>query len=92
MLRDQEKMLQNKPLFKTVVFYRFITVIALYVSPLQELKKKWDEVHGVYQKLPLIIDTLAMKTRKIELEEELSQLQKDIQLFERFKIICVAKD
>ncbi|XP_037550134.1 enkurin [Nematolebias whitei] len=58
----------------------------------EELKKKWDEVHGVYQKLPFIIDTLTMKTRKTELEEELSELQKDIQHFERFKIIYTAKD
>ncbi|XP_017261944.1 enkurin [Kryptolebias marmoratus] len=59
---------------------------------MQGLKKKWDEVNGVYQKLPLIIDTLSKKTHKIQLEEELSQLEKDIRLFERFTTIYISKN
>ncbi|XP_014893732.1 enkurin [Poecilia latipinna] len=49
---------------------------------LKGLKKKWDELHREYQGLPLLIDTPSKKTRKICLEEKMSQLEKDISFFE----------
>ncbi|XP_054876958.1 enkurin-like isoform X2 [Poeciliopsis prolifica] len=59
---------------------------------LKGLKKKWDELHCEYQGLPLLIDTPSKKTRKIRLEEKMSQLEKDISFFERFKTIFIYDD
>uniref|UniRef100_A0A3B3YKD9 Enkurin domain-containing protein n=1 Tax=Poecilia mexicana TaxID=48701 RepID=A0A3B3YKD9_9TELE len=59
---------------------------------LKGLKKKWDELHREYQGLPLLIDTPSKKTRKICLEEKMSQLEKDISFFERFKTIFIYDD
>ncbi|KAM4544261.1 enkurin isoform 1-T1 [Fundulus diaphanus] len=62
------------------------------LAAIEGLKKKWDELHHEYQGLPLIIDTLSKKTRKIRLEEQMSQLQKDISFLERFKTIYIHKN
>ncbi|KAM4719070.1 enkurin [Anableps anableps] len=59
---------------------------------LEGLKKKWDELQHEYQRLPLIIDTLSKKSTKIHLEEKMSQLEKDISFFERFKTIYISDD
>lgn len=64
----------------------------MWLFPFKGLKKKWDELHREYQGLPLIIDTPSKKTRKIRLEEKMSQLEKDISFFERFKTIFIYDD
>ncbi|XP_028288437.1 enkurin-like [Parambassis ranga] len=56
---------------------------------LETLKKNWDKVHHEYQCLPLIIETLSRKTHKLRLEEAMTQLERDINLFERFKTIYI---
>ncbi|XP_013860808.1 enkurin [Austrofundulus limnaeus] len=58
---------------------------------LEGLKKTWGEVHDLYQKLPMIINTMSMKNHKIHLEEELGQLERNICLFERFTNIYISK-
>ncbi|XP_053351232.1 enkurin-like [Clarias gariepinus] len=58
---------------------------------LHGLKKNWDELQHQYQGLSLVIDTLPKKHRKLQLEAEMKQLEKDIELMERHKIIYIAK-
>ncbi|XP_030055149.1 enkurin [Microcaecilia unicolor] len=59
-------------------------------SVLLGLKKNWDEVHHEYQGLSVVIDTLPKKMHKERLETEMKQLERDIQLIERHKIIYIA--
>nr|XP_033787288.1 enkurin [Geotrypetes seraphini] len=54
------------------------------------LKMNWDEVHHEYQGLSVVIDTLPKKIHKERLEMEMKQLERDIQLMERHKIIYIA--
>ncbi|XP_029444533.1 enkurin [Rhinatrema bivittatum] len=56
------------------------------------LKKNWDEVHHEYQGLSVVIDTLPKKMRKERLEMEMKQLERDIHLIERHKIIYIANN
>ncbi|XP_061876944.1 enkurin [Entelurus aequoreus] len=58
---------------------------------LQRLKSNWAELHQEYQRLPVLIDTMARKARKLQLEAEMKQLESDIGLFEKFKTIYIAK-
>lgn len=64
----------------------------MFTSSFQSLKKKWDELYREYQGLPVFIDTLSKKAQKLRLEEKMSQLEKDISLFEKFKTIYISKD
>ncbi|XP_072306456.1 enkurin [Eucyclogobius newberryi] len=57
---------------------------------LEGLKKNWDRNHHEYQGLSLVIDTSSKRARKERLETTLKQLEKDIETFERFKIIYIA--
>nr|XP_015098747.1 enkurin isoform X1 [Vicugna pacos] len=57
---------------------------------LQGLKKKWEEVHKEFQSLSVFIDSISKKIRKQKLEEEMKQLEHDIGVFEKHKIIYVA--
>ncbi|XP_034162440.2 enkurin [Pangasianodon hypophthalmus] len=59
---------------------------------LDGLKKNWDELHHQYQGLSLITDTVPKKHRKDRLESEMKQLEKDIELIERYKTIYIAKN
>ncbi|XP_043945770.1 enkurin [Protopterus annectens] len=59
---------------------------------LQGLKKNWEELHHEYQGLSVVIDTLPKKFHKEKLELEMKQLEKDIDLIERHKIIYIANN
>ncbi|KAK3572507.1 hypothetical protein QTP86_034298 [Hemibagrus guttatus] len=59
---------------------------------LDGLKKNWEELHHQYQGLSVITDTMPKKHRKERLESEMKQLEKDIELMERYKTIYIAKN
>lgn len=59
---------------------------------LQGLKKNWDELHHQFQKLSLVTDTASKKRRKEHLEMKMKQLEKDIEMMERYKIIYIANN
>lgn len=57
---------------------------------LQGLKKNWEEVHKEFQSLSVFIDSIPKKIRKQRLEEEMKQLEHDIGVIEKHKIIYIA--
>ncbi|XP_067559489.1 enkurin isoform X2 [Pseudorca crassidens] len=57
---------------------------------LQGLKKNWEEVHKKFQSLSVFIDSIPKKIRKQKLEEEMKQLEHDIGVLEKHKIIYIA--
>nr|XP_039250817.1 enkurin-like [Styela clava] len=54
------------------------------------LKKNWEELHHQYQGLSVVTDTAPKKNRKERMEAEMKQLERDIELIERHKIIYIA--
>lgn len=59
-------------------------------SPLQGLKKNWEGVQKEFQSLSVFTDSIPKKTRKQKLEEEMKQLEHDIGVIEKHKIIYIA--
>ncbi|XP_074123060.1 enkurin isoform X1 [Sminthopsis crassicaudata] len=59
-------------------------------SVLQGLKKNWEEVHKEFQSLSVFIDSLPKKIRKQKLEAEMKQLEHDIGVIEKHKVIYIA--
>uniref|UniRef100_A0AAY5L2G7 Enkurin domain-containing protein n=1 Tax=Esox lucius TaxID=8010 RepID=A0AAY5L2G7_ESOLU len=59
---------------------------------LQGLKKNWGELHHRYQGLSVVTDTTPKKYRKEHLELEMKQLERDINLIERYKTIYVSNN
>ncbi|XP_055449676.1 enkurin isoform X2 [Psammomys obesus] len=57
---------------------------------LQGLKKNWEEVHKEFQSLSVFIDSIPKKIRKQKLEEEMKQLEHDISIIEKHKVIYIA--
>uniref|UniRef100_G3TF32 Enkurin, TRPC channel interacting protein n=1 Tax=Loxodonta africana TaxID=9785 RepID=G3TF32_LOXAF len=57
---------------------------------LQGLKKNWEVVHKEFQSLSVFIDSIPKKMRKQKLEEEMKQLEHDIGVIEKHKIIYIA--
>ncbi|XP_072507853.1 enkurin [Notamacropus eugenii] len=57
---------------------------------LQGLKKNWEEVHKEFQSLSVFIDSLPKKIRKERLEAEMKQLEHDIGVIEKHKVIYIA--
>ncbi|XP_036616050.1 enkurin isoform X1 [Trichosurus vulpecula] len=57
---------------------------------LQGLKKNWEEVHKEFQSLSVFIDSLPKKVRKERLEAEMKQLEHDIGVIEKHKVIYIA--
>ncbi|CAK6432822.1 unnamed protein product [Pipistrellus nathusii] len=57
---------------------------------LQGLKKNWEEVHKEFQSLSVFVDSLPKKIRKQKLEEEMKQLEHDIGVIEKHKVIYIA--
>uniref|UniRef100_A0A8C8RY87 Enkurin, TRPC channel interacting protein n=1 Tax=Pelusios castaneus TaxID=367368 RepID=A0A8C8RY87_9SAUR len=57
---------------------------------LQGLKKNWEEVHHEFQGLSVEIDTLPKKIHKERLEAQMKQLEHDINIIEKHKIIYIA--
>lgn len=56
------------------------------------LKKNWEELHHQYQGLSVVTDTAPKKARKERMEAEMKQLEKDIELVERHKMIYIAQE
>ncbi|XP_063062235.1 enkurin [Engraulis encrasicolus] len=59
---------------------------------LEGLKKNWEELHHQYQGLSVVTDTTPKKYRKERLELEMKQLEKDIDLIERYKTIYISNN
>jgi len=55
------------------------------------LKKNWEVLHHQYQGLSVVTDTAPKKARKERMEAEMKQLEKDIELIERHKVILVSQ-
>ena len=53
------------------------------------LKKNWEELHHQYQGLSVVTDTTPKKNRKERMEAEMKQLERDIELIEKHKIIYI---
>lgn len=54
------------------------------------LKKNWEELNFQFLTLSLVTDTISKRYRKERLDMELKQLERDIDLVERHKIIYVS--
>jgi len=55
------------------------------------LKKNWEVLHHQYQGLSVVTDTAPKKARKERMEAEMKQLERDIELIERHKVILVSQ-
>jgi len=53
------------------------------------LKKNWEELHHQYQGLSVVTDTAPKKNRKERMEAEMKQLERDIELIEKHKVIYI---
>ena len=60
------------------------------VELLDGLKKNWDELNHKYQGLSVVTDTVSKKAHKEQIEAEMKQLERDIELVERHKVIYIA--
>ncbi|KAK6299822.1 hypothetical protein J4Q44_G00298550 [Coregonus suidteri] len=56
------------------------------------MKKNWGELHHQYQELSVVMDTTPKKYCKERLELEMKQLERDIDLIERYKTIYIANN
>ena len=56
------------------------------------LKKNWEELHHQYQGLSVVTDTTPKKNRKERMEAEMKQLERDIELIEKHKIIYIGNN
>ncbi len=56
------------------------------------LKKNWEDLHHQFQGLSVITDTVMKKARKEKLEAEMKQLETDIDLIEKHKVIYITND
>ena len=56
------------------------------------LKKNWEELHHQYQGLSVVTDTTPKKNRKERMEAEMKQLERDIELMERHKVIYIGNN
>jgi hypothetical protein len=56
------------------------------------MKRKWAEIMKQFQCLPFLIDTVAKIKRKITLEQQLKQIEKDMELLQNNRYIYVYND
>ena len=56
------------------------------------LKQNWEELHHQYQGLSVVTDTLPKKNRKERMEAEMKQLERDIELIEKHKVIYIGNN
>ncbi|KAJ8929900.1 hypothetical protein NQ314_017365 [Rhamnusium bicolor] len=59
---------------------------------LDGLKQNWEELQKQYQGLPILTDTIPKRNRKLKIESDLKQIEKDIVLVERHPYIYVYDD
>ncbi|NWS67723.1 ENKUR protein, partial [Crotophaga sulcirostris] len=62
------------------------------ISLLQGLKKNWEEVYREFQCLPVEIDTIPKRLYKEKLESQMKQLEHDIEVIEKHKVIYIANE
>merc|ERR1711874_239781 len=53
------------------------------------LKANWEDIQDQYQGLSVVTDTAPKKNRKERMEAQMKQLERDIELFEKHKIIYI---
>eukprot|EP00745_Piridium_sociabile_P012489 TRINITY_DN191644_c0_g1_i1.p1 TRINITY_DN191644_c0_g1~~TRINITY_DN191644_c0_g1_i1.p1 ORF type:complete len:252 (-),score=81.66 TRINITY_DN191644_c0_g1_i1:15-770(-) len=53
------------------------------------LKANWEDIHEQYQGLSVVTDTTPKKNRKERMEAQMKQLEKDIEMFEKFCTIYI---
>ncbi|XP_076460904.1 enkurin-like [Babylonia areolata] len=58
-------------------------------SIIDGLKANWEDIHEQYQGLSVVTDTTPKKNRKERMEAQMKQLEKDIELFEKFNTIYI---
>lgn len=58
-------------------------------SIINGLKANWEDIHEQYQGLSVVTDTMPKKNRKERMENAMKQLEKDIELFEKFTTIYI---
>ena len=56
---------------------------------LDGLKTNWEDIHDQYQGLSVVPDTAPKKNRKERMEAQMKQLERDIELFQKHKIIYI---
>jgi len=56
---------------------------------LDGLKANWADVHEQYQGLSVVTDTAPKKNRKERMEAQMKQLERDIELIEKHKVIYI---
>ncbi|NWH64285.1 ENKUR protein, partial [Geococcyx californianus] len=61
-------------------------------SLLQGLKKNWEEVYREFQCLPIQTDTIPKRLYKEKLELQMKQLEHDIEVIEKHKVIYIANE
>ncbi|XP_009897659.1 enkurin [Dryobates pubescens] len=61
-------------------------------SLLQGLRRNWKEVYHEFQRLPVQIDTIPKKLNKEKLETQMKQLEHDIEVIEKHKVIYIADE
>lgn len=54
---------------------------------LDGLKTNWEDMQDRYQSLSVLTDTVGKKYRKERMENQLKQLERDIELLEKHKIV-----
>ena len=74
------------------VYMASLTVIDKRDEILVSLKKSWEELHHQYQGLSVVTDTAPKKARKERMEAEMKQLEKDIEMMEKHKVIYIAQN
>jgi len=53
------------------------------------LKANWEDIQDQYQGLSVVTDTAPKKNRKERMEAQMKQLERDIEMFEKHKIIYI---
>ena len=56
----------------------------------QGLRTNWSDLQHAYQKLSLLTDTLPKKMRREQVESQLDELERFVNLIEKHKVIVVA--
>ncbi|XP_046545897.1 enkurin-like [Haliotis rubra] len=54
------------------------------------LKANWENIHDQYQGLSVVTDTAPKKNRKERMEAQMKQLERDIEMFEKHRVIYIA--
>nr|XP_060639384.1 enkurin-like [Anolis sagrei ordinatus] len=59
---------------------------------IEGLKTNWEEVNKEFQALSVVIDSVSRKLRKEKMELEMKQLEEDIKVLEKHKIIYIKNE